>query len=108
MRATTPEVSRGGTAIDRVTDLLIRLRWLFVVPIVLPLSNLCGLWLGLRDFVVRSLRRAPERHEARVREIENQIRRWRAAGSNGKLCTVRPGFGRTLTIKPFRSTPRRE
>jgi FAD binding domain-containing protein len=90
VHAKTPEAPRQGTTIDWVTDLLIRFRWLFVVPIVLPLSKLFGLWLASRDFVVRTLRRAPERHEARVRDIENQILRWGAAGANGKLCTARP------------------
>jgi delta24-sterol reductase len=90
IEAETPAAPRASGTVDRLTDLLIRFRWLFVIPIVLPVSKLFEMWLRLRGFWIRRLRRAPERHEARVREIARQILRWRANGNRGRLCTARP------------------
>jgi len=84
------ESARASGPVDRLTELLIRFRWLFVVPIVLPASKVFEIWMRLRDFWIRTLRSAPERHQARVHDIERQILRWRNNGMEGKLCTARP------------------
>jgi delta24-sterol reductase len=76
-------------AVDRLTGLLIRYRWLFVVPVLLPLSALFDLLWTLRRLWLDRVRRTPQRHDARVADIQAQIRRWRAAGAPGRLCTAR-------------------
>ena len=76
--------------IDRFTEFLIRYRWLFVVPILLPLSTLFDLFWGIRNFYQRRVLSAPDRHDARVREIQRRIERWHASGCKGRLCTARP------------------
>jgi delta24-sterol reductase len=80
-----PEVT-----IDRFTEFLIRYRWLFVVPILLPLSTLFNLFWGFRNFYQRRLLRAPDRHDVRVRAIQERIERWCASARKGRLCTARP------------------
>jgi hypothetical protein len=80
-----PEVT-----IDRFTEFLIRYRWLFVVPILLPLSTLFNLFWAVRSFCQRRLLSAPDRHDARVRDIQERIARWHAGGRKGRLCTARP------------------
>src|SRR5438034_9104436 len=86
-RTPQPEVT-----IDKFTEFLIRYRWIFVVPILLPLSTLFDLLWGLRSFYYRTLRSAPEHHDARVRDIQDRIQRWHAAGRKGRLCTTRPAW----------------
>jgi len=75
--------------IDRFTEFLIRYRWIFVVPVLLPLSTVFNLFWGFRNFYRRVLS-APERHGERVREIQERIQRWHARGRKGRLCTARP------------------
>ena len=75
-----------------LTDTLFRYRWVFVVPVVLPLSTLFNLFWAVRSFYHRRWKRAPKAHERRVREIQDQIRQWRDAGTKGLLCTARKGW----------------
>jgi delta24-sterol reductase len=77
---------------DRLTAFLIRFRWLFVVPVLLPLSVLFKLWWSARERYIRTLGHAPERHDARVADIQHQIGHWRASGARGLLCTSRPSW----------------
>lgn len=35
---------------------------------------------------------APEKHDARVRNIAAQVKRWIANGKKNKMCTARPGW----------------
>jgi delta24-sterol reductase len=79
-------------SLDKLAELLARYRWLFVVPVLLPLSTLFNLLWGLRSLYHRRLRSAPERHDSRVRGIQEQIARWHAAGRKGRLCTSRPAW----------------
>jgi len=81
---------RPESEIDWLTDFLIRHRWLLVVPVLLPLSFVFELLMSVRDFYMRTLQHAPKKHEARVRDIQEQIRRWHENGSKGRLCTARP------------------
>src|SRR5207249_869920 len=81
-----PEVT-----IDRFTEFLMRYRWLFVVPVLLPLSTAFNLFWGFRNFY-RRLLSAPERHDERVRQIQERIQSWHARGRKGRLCTARPAW----------------
>lgn len=80
-----PEVT-----IDKFTEFLMRYRWLFVVPILLPLSTLFDLFWAFRNFYRQRLLSAPEQHDARVREIQERVRHWNEGGRQGRLCTARP------------------
>lgn len=75
-----------------LTDLLVRYRWLFVVPVILPLSVLFDLYWAIRNWYYRGLKNAPERHTERVRDIQAQVRQWRAAGGRRPLCTARKSW----------------
>jgi delta24-sterol reductase len=67
-----------------------RYRWLFVVPILLPLSTLFNLFWSLRNFYRRRLLSAPAQHDARVKYIQERIQRWNSGGGKERLCTARP------------------
>ena len=89
MKTTT---ANQEASLDKLTELLVRFRWLFVVPVLLPLSTLFNLLWGARNFYKRRLRSAPERHDARVHDIQEQIKLWHASGRKGRLCTARPAW----------------
>ncbi|MGH8591021.1 MAG: FAD-binding protein, partial [Gammaproteobacteria bacterium] len=72
----------------KLADILVRYRWLFVVPVVLPLSLAFNFFWALRGFYQR-WHGAPEAHERRVSGIQAQVRDWRAAGTRPPLCTAR-------------------
>lgn len=93
----TVSATARATPADPWTERLIRYRWLFVVPVLLPLSILFDLFWALRDLYIHRLRRSPEAHEARVAAVQDQIRRWRAAGARAPLCTARPTW---LSVSP--------
>ncbi|TDJ09522.1 MAG: FAD-binding oxidoreductase [Deltaproteobacteria bacterium] len=73
----------------KITMLLIDYRWIFVVPIVLPLSYfLTKIW-DFRDWYYYKFKSHPELHEKRVQAIRDQILNWRNSGSSELLCTSR-------------------
>ncbi|MFW6049543.1 MAG: FAD-binding oxidoreductase [Myxococcota bacterium] len=73
-------------------------RWLtehrgaVVASTALPASFAMELWRRGRDAWHRHLGAAPERHEERVRHVQEQVRRWNASGSTRKMVTARPGW----------------
>ncbi|MCI0433910.1 MAG: FAD-dependent oxidoreductase, partial [Gemmatimonadetes bacterium] len=86
----------GGEFVNKIsqntsllTDVLVRYRWLFVVPVVLPLSVLFDLYWAVRRFYYRRWKSAPEGHERRVHAIQDRVRRWRPADGGALLCTAR-------------------
>ncbi len=85
---TVSAAARANPA-DTWTERLIRYRWLFVVPVLLPLSGLFDLFWAIRGFYIHRFRRSPEAHDARVAGLREQIRRWRATGARLPLCTAR-------------------
>jgi delta24-sterol reductase len=78
-----------GTHPTKLADILVRYRWLFVVPVVLPLSLAFNLFWALRGFYQRGWSGAPKAHERRVSSIQAEVRDWRAAGTRPPLCTAR-------------------
>lgn len=69
--------------------ILVRYRWLVVVPVVLPMSMVFSMLWALRDACYRRWKSAPAEHARRVAGIQTQIHRWRAAGAREPLCTAR-------------------
>lgn len=104
MRPSSASVPAEVT-IDRLTEILIRYRWLFVVPILLPLSTLFNLAWWIRKVFRRRLLSAPDQHDARVGEIQNRIEHWNAAGRKGRLCTARPAWMSISTRLVHYKTP---
>ncbi|KAI8848383.1 hypothetical protein BC829DRAFT_394349 [Chytridium lagenaria] len=77
---------------DIIENLLIDYRFLFVIPIVLPLSFLFTKFWAFRDAIVRGIGKNFRTHNNTVKYIQGQIERWREAGAKQPLCTARPGF----------------
>jgi delta24-sterol reductase len=76
----------------KLTEVMIEYRWLFVVPIVLPLSFLFNVYWKARDLYVRSFLSFGRSHDKTVARIQEQVRAWRASGSRKLLCTARPSW----------------
>ena len=82
--------SEGLTApSDRLVDVLIRYRWLFVVPIVLPLSVVFNAFWALCNRYHGFFQSAPGGHDKRVRDLQQQLAVWRRSDSRAPLCTAR-------------------
>jgi Delta24-sterol reductase len=77
---------------DRLTELLIKHRWATVVPVVLPLSKAYETYWQLRHVKLRNLFNRPNRHAARVADVQTQVRAFIAAGRPGRLYTSRKGW----------------
>jgi hypothetical protein len=74
---------------------LVNFRWVIVVPVVLPLSFLFEQFWRIRNYWVQD--RAPHLHDQRVKQIQEQILKWREGGCKGKLCTARKNWLNTST-----------
>jgi len=64
----------------------------FVIIFVLPISLLFDLFFYFRAFVIMKLYSAPQLHETRVKEIQQQIKDLAAKGDKRPLCTARGGW----------------
>ncbi|CAB3400499.1 unnamed protein product [Caenorhabditis bovis] len=69
-----------------------RFRFLFVVPILLPLSVLYNLFFAIRNWIVIRVNSAPKAHDRKVALIQKQIREWNESGQKTKMCTARSGW----------------
>ena len=69
---------------------------IFVTVFLLPVSFLYDIWWSLTRRFELWIRSSPERHDERVRDIQEQVR----AAKGTKMCTARPG---TL-LSPVAST----
>jgi hypothetical protein len=75
-------------------------RWILILFIVLPLSNLLRMYWSIRDWFYDSYLTKPHLHDQRVKEIQRRVERFRADGgpkaAGGRLlCTARPQWLRT-------------
>jgi len=81
---------------EPLMELITDHRGIFVIIFVLPLSALFDRALELREWLIHHLYSAPELHERRVRDIQQQVRAAVTAGKTGhgptRLCTARPGW----------------
>ena len=53
--------------------ILIHYRWLFVITFLLPASVIFDVFLYIRSWIVFKLHSAPEKHNARVQEVQKQV-----------------------------------
>lgn len=84
-----------------LTDTLFRYRWVFVVPVVLPLSTLFNLFWAVRSFYHRRWKRAPKAHERRVREIQDQIRQVERRRDEGTALHGPEGLAERVHARPL-------
>ena len=67
-------------------------RWVFVCFFLLPLSFVYEFYFYLRNRIVMQLHSAPTQHAKRVREIQENVKRWGKEGKGKLMCTARPSF----------------
>uniref|UniRef100_A0A8C5R7Y1 Delta(24)-sterol reductase n=1 Tax=Leptobrachium leishanense TaxID=445787 RepID=A0A8C5R7Y1_9ANUR len=84
---------------------LIHQRWIFVCLFLLPLSVVFDLYYYARAWLVFKMCSAPKLHDSRVRDIQEQVRRWKGEGGNRFMCTGRPGWlTMSLGVGKYKST----
>lgn len=88
----------GNKDLDPLTrfwmEWMTRYRGVVMVLVVLPLSFLFEQYFEFRDWFFRTFQVAPKLHDARVRHVQEQVKRWNAAGLRGKktMCTARASW----------------
>lgn len=102
MTKTTSESSHSnkGAKPSKLTMLLIELRWLFVVPIVLPLSFLYEQVWKLRDVYFHLFESAPLKHKERVQNVVAQVKNWNSSGRKGGLLVTARKEWLSISIRP--------
>lgn len=79
--------------------MLLSLRWIFLFTITLPLSFAVIRWTYLRDWWVYEVRKGSAAgHDDRVKEIQEQIKRYVKSGNKAKLCTARKSWS-TMSLR---------
>ncbi|MCF7971735.1 MAG: FAD-binding protein [Methylococcaceae bacterium] len=74
-------------------DFLIKYRGLFVVLFVLPASLAFKAYMGTRNRLVFWLNSAPEKHDDKVKKVQQQVLAWQQkTGGKIPMCTARPGW----------------
>lgn len=79
-----------------VEHMIINYRWMFVL-FLLPISFLFDVWFYMRNRIIFALNSAPTSHAKKLRDIQKQIRKYHASGSQAGMCTARPGW---QTVSP--------
>lgn len=69
--------------------LLLRYRWIYVVPLVLPASKVFAFYQSIRGRARRLAGRRAHAHDRHVAAMQAAIRRWKDQGAPGLLCTAR-------------------
>ncbi|KAJ3049377.1 hypothetical protein HK102_012516, partial [Quaeritorhiza haematococci] len=73
-------------------EFVIDYRFLWVVPLLLPMSTAFNVYWAVREYFVRTWGKQFRTHEGNVKYIQDQIKRWKENGSKGLLCTARPSW----------------
>ena len=76
-------------------------RGLVVAATALPASFLFERARVTRDVLYARFGASPEKHDERVRHVQEQVRAWKASGSERPMCTARPPW---LTMSTRTST----
>ncbi|XP_022101668.1 delta(24)-sterol reductase-like [Acanthaster planci] len=77
---------------------IIHQRWIFVCLFLLPLSLVYDVFSFVRNWIVFQMNTAPQKHDERVRDIQRQVREWKADGEKRPMCTARPGY-QTVSLR---------
>ena len=83
--------------------MLTRYRGWIVVIFVLPMSFVWQQCAKFRNLWYQTFISAPQAHAKRVANVQSQVRRWKASGTDKLMCTARPAWAsmsvRTATYK---------
>ncbi|NNK05972.1 MAG: hypothetical protein HKP50_01545, partial [Myxococcales bacterium] len=80
-------------------------RGLVVAATALPASFLFERARVTRDVLYARYGASPEKHDERVRRVQEQVRAWKASGSERPMCTARPAW---LTMSTRTSTYKKD
>lgn len=84
-------------------DFLTKYRALIIFFFVLPVSFVAERYLAVRNWIFRRFFASHKFHDAKVKEIQAQVRRWSESGSTHPMCTARRSWltmsTRTATFK---------
>ncbi|CAM9134024.1 unnamed protein product [Chrysoparadoxa australica] len=104
-----PPSTKDGSSQPLGTSLLMRFitdhRGLIMVMVVVPLSFVWEWTMFFRDLIYRKFLVSPELHDARVKEVQAQVKRWHESSLRGvkPMCTARREWlsmsTRTATFK---------
>lgn len=72
--------------------IIIHYRWIFVIFFLMPLSVVYDVFFYLRNWLIFRMNSAPEKHDEKVRGVQQQVQKWRANGGRTPMCTARPGW----------------
>lgn len=78
--------------IKGVEYVIIKQRWIFVCLFLLPLSVLYEIFLSIRNWLAFKYYSSPQRHDQRVKYVQQQVRNWNEKGRVKLMCTARPGW----------------
>lgn len=87
-----PKRPAPATMQDRFNEWMLEYRFIFVIPFLLPASFLFSFYWQTRDWLNRSLGSYFRTHARNVKQIQDQILKWKLSGSENLLCTARPTF----------------
>jgi delta24-sterol reductase len=72
--------------------IIIKQRWIFVCLFLLPLSVVYEVVLYVRNLLALKFYSSPQRHEQRVKHVQEQVQKWNKEGQKRPMCTARPGW----------------
>nr|XP_039255655.1 delta(24)-sterol reductase-like [Styela clava] len=78
--------------------ILIHYRWVFVCFLLLPASFIFDIFMYTRSWIIFKLNSAPKMHDARVKDVQQQVREWQKRGNGKTMCTARPGWS-TISVR---------
>lgn len=80
-------------SVDKLVEhLLLHYRWFFVVFFLLPISVLYEIYNFISKWLIRKLNKASRNHARRVRDVQRQVKEWKAKSDDRQMCTARPGW----------------
>ncbi|WAR23698.1 DHC24-like protein [Mya arenaria] len=72
--------------------IIMHYRWIFVCLFLLPLSVMYDFFMYVRAWLMFKLNSAPKMHDAKVKNVQEQVNAWRQDGMKTRMCTARPGW----------------
>ncbi|XP_031567980.1 delta(24)-sterol reductase-like [Actinia tenebrosa] len=88
--------------------IIIQQRWIFVCLFLLPLSVVYEVVMHMRNWLAFKLYSSPQRHQQRVKKVQEQVKRWKEEGQQRPMCTARPGWMTvSLRVGKYKATHER-
>lgn len=67
-------------------------RWVFVCLFLLPMSVVYDFFMYFRNWIVFKMNSAPKQHDKKVKDVQDQVKKWDSDGCRRQMCTARPGW----------------